>query len=270
MSKNKDFTDVAPVFKLQPLSDTRVKCRHIGFCKDLDKMTDEVLEDLKINPINSYSLIGKFCACNIIGNYLVQHTKLPVFYLSVLYTKRFVTGCLFNITLNFEINEEYKEKLDNPKKYVNNTIDGKYTIEISVPEENNFVDKIKQFVKDSIFPVYVKEFSSVSTLEEQNKVLDKIDADTEAKIEVYRKFLEVKKVDRLPNKAYVYNLMKGLCEDPIFRELMIHGMALREKERAEEKSPDMSFEPPKNVINLRDLGKDMTQLDKNIDEILKD
>lgn len=265
-NEQQQYADVLPVFRLQPQSDTHAKCRHIGFCKDISKMTDEpVEEDVKLPALNNYAMIGKFCACNILGNYLVQNTTLPVFYMAILYSKKFVMGCLFNITVYFTVSPESKKKLDNPKKYVGALIDGVYTIEISIPEENDFLKKIKPIVKDSIFPKFVKEFDTAETEEEQSKVIDKIDIELNSKMETYGKFLENIKLDRLPNKKFVYEKLKEMITSPLFRELMIHGMILREKERAEERGPDMSFEPPKNVINLKEIGDDPAKMQEVLD-----
>ena len=156
---------------------------------------------------------------------------------------------------------ESKKRLDNPKKYVGGLIDGTYTIEISVPEETDFLNKIKPIVKDSLFPKYVKEFNDTKNEDEEFEVIDKIDAELKSKIETYGKFLEIINIDRLPNKSFVHRKLVEMCTSPLFKELMVYGLMLREKERAEERGPDMSFEPPKNVISLKELGKDPTKLD---------
>lgn len=265
MTKQKvdQYSNWTPIFKLQPQSDARVKCRHVGYCENLNQLSDDIIgDDIKIASVGKYALVGKYCECNVIGNYLVQNTTLPVFYASILYSKTFVTGCMFNITLFFTISEQSKKKLDNPKKYVGAIIDGTYTIEISVPQTENFLEKITQFVRDDIFIKYVGEFGKTETKEDQNKIMEKVTEELNTKMRMYTEFLKPISMDKVPGKNIVHKKIVELSQNPLFRELLHYGLALREKERIEERCPDISYEPPTNVISLKEIGENPEKLNE--------
>jgi hypothetical protein len=265
MTKQKidQYANLTPIFKLQPQSNTRVKCRHVGYQEDLNKLSDDIIgDDINIASVGKYGIVGKYCECNVIGNYLVQNTTLPVFYASILYSKTFVTGCMFNITLFFTISDEAKKKLDNPKKYVGAFINGTYTLEISVPQTVNFLEKINQFVKDDIFLKYVGEFGKTEMIEEQIKVMEKVSEELNNKMKLYAEFLNAVIIDKIPTRNIVHKKISEICKNPLFRELLQYGLSLREKERIEERCPDISYEPPTNVISLKEIGENEGKLDE--------
>ena len=174
--RSDEHQNLIPIFQLSPESTTTAKCKCIGTCNDIEKLTDEVIEIedekkehniLNMGKVCGYDIIGKYCICNITGDYLIKNNKLPVYYLSVIYTKQFVTGCLFNIMLYITIDPECIKRMNNPQKYVNAIIEGKYTIEVITLEETEFVNKVKPFLIDRVMVKYVNEFSNSDTDEKK-------------------------------------------------------------------------------------------------------
>src|SRR5690606_19995701 len=102
---------------------------------------------------------GKYCACNIPGDFLIKNSRIPVYYLSIIYNRQFITGNLFNIFLYFTIDEETKKRLDKPNKYYKALMNGKFSLQF-VPVDENFLDKIKIFVERDVLTKYQTEIDS--------------------------------------------------------------------------------------------------------------
>jgi hypothetical protein len=270
MVKNKqDYKNLVPVFHITPVveSEIQVKCNQIGLCGlEEGKINDDILEietpqyminkvgkdTLLFDTINNYTIIGKYCKCNITGNYLISNHKIPVYYLTILYSKKFVGGCLFNIFLYFTLDDETKKKLDHPSKYVNTHMNGFYTLEF-VPVDDNFIEKIKPMVEEFTLKKYSNE-----TDVDMDKIIDEINNE----MEKFKNFLEPQKFDGYPSKKQVLKHMKTLCSNPLVSKLSTLGLYLREKERKEKKCPDVSYEIPQNIINLDEIKKDPNLLEK--------
>lgn len=278
-----ELANMIPVFHLKPVSSTRTKCTLTMYVDKTERLSDEQLEvetteelkekigdnTLLIGSVNNYVIIGKYCACNIPGNFLLENTQIPVYYLSIIYNKKIVTGCLFNIFLYFTLDAETKKKLDHPKKYYKALMDGKFTVQC-VPTDDDFLDKVKIFIEQETMLKYQDEFSKNDDLEYQDKIMDSVVNDINLEMEDIKKFFESqlydKNNDKLPNQKYTFRRLNELCNDKIFKKLISYGLAIREKERFEDKCPDMSYEIPKNIINLREIKNNPNKLD----EIMKD
>jgi hypothetical protein len=272
----KQYENMTPVFQLKPLSNTKIKCNQLGLCGlEEGKICDDILEiettpEMRANigantilfgVLNGYSILGKYCVCNITGNHLVRNNKLPVYYLSVMYHKRFVTGCLFNVYLYFTINDESKRMLDTPAKYIKAMIGGTYSIEVE-PVDENFIEKIEPMIKDSIFTKFMKDFNECENDDEkQESIMKQISQELKTKTDAFNDFFKPITFNVFPSKKVVFEKMKELCDKPIIKELSIYGLCLREKERIEEKCPDQSFEMPTNVINLKEIKANPNKLD---------
>jgi hypothetical protein len=261
-----------PIFQINPQSDSRIKCKYVGVCEDLGKLTDDVIDTTvffdklidnetgNLGKINGYSLFGKYCTPNISGSYLISNKKLPVFYFSVLYTKTFVGGCLCNISIYFTIDDESAKKLDNPKKYVGSHINGKFTTEISFPEENNIIEKLQPIIENDIM---VKNADTFDENNENNEILFlKIKNDVDKIVNRLNEYIKSSDITFCPTKRQAFlKIIRPFYSSHVFNELMTYCLSLREIQRKEEKCPDLSFEAPTNYIDLAEIKKDPSKLD---------
>jgi hypothetical protein len=274
-----ELANMIPVFHLKPASSTRTKCTLTMYIDKAERLSDDQLEvetseeirekignnTLLIGTVNSYVIIGKYCACNIPGSYLLENSKFPVYYLSVIYNKQFVTGCLFNLFLYFTMDDDTKKRLNTPQKYYKALMDGKFTVQC-MPTDEDFLDKVKSFVEQEIMLKYQDEFSKNSDLEFQDKIMDSVVNDIDSEMNEIKKFFESqpfdKENDRVPTQKSVFKRLNEMCDSKVFKKLVSYGLLIREKERYEEKCPDASYEAPKNIINLREIKENPEKLDE--------
>lgn len=282
-----NLRSMIPVFHLKPKTSTRTQCILTMYSHNEERINDtqldiETSEELKakigentllIGIINNYFVIGKFCSCNIPGDYLINNVKNPVYYLSIIYNKQFLTGCLFNMFLYFNIDEETKNRLNEPKKYYKAFLDGKYTIQF-VPTDEDFLDKVKEMIQENLMIKYNEEFNNAEKEENyeiQDKIMEKIVEETNLELKEYEQFFEEKPFDidnsKFPSQKVVLNKLNLLCDTPIFKKLLSYGLEIRENQRVKEKCPDISYEIPKNVINLSEIKKNPVVLDKYVNKI---
>lgn len=272
-----DLEKMIPVFHINPETSTRVKTVLTAYVKNDERINDDQLDidmskelrekigdnTLLISQINGYVLIGKYCACNIPGNYLVENTKLPVYYLSVIYNRTFITGCLFNIFLYFTMDGESKKLLNEPRKYYKALINGKFTIQF-VPIDDNFLDKIRCYVEETILKKYQKEIENTKDEQNKDELFEKVVCEVNNEMNVYKDFLEEKQMDdRKPTPKSVYKILLRYSESPIFKMLSTYGLMLREKERIKERYPDgmnESYNIPNKVINLNKIKENPENL----------
>jgi hypothetical protein len=285
MSKNKTdpYKDWTPLFRLKPQSDRKAKCQFIGYCDDTGRLTDEMLEQSNISIEETvkrllpdlrtieYSIYSHYKQCNVLGNFLVQNDKIPIYYTQILYSKKFIGGCLFNLSLLFNVSEETKKVLDSPKKYIQISKDGKsytgafmdgtYSLELSVPQEDNFLKKIRSFVLDDMFKMHNKQFEQAQSEEEKLAIMNNVTTELNNKLELYKKFFDPMTIEKHPGQNFILEKTKTIISDPLFKELIVYGLMLREKERMEER--EAIYEPPnKNVFNLKELKKNPDKVDE--------
>lgn len=266
-----------PVFHLKPESSNRVKSILTMYAENEERLCDDQLEietpenikeqignnTLLLGQVNSYVIVGKFCACNIPGDYLVNNNKIPVYYLSIIYNRQFITGCLFNIFIYFEISEDTKKKLNEPKKYYKAYMDGKFTVQF-VPSDDNFIDKIKDLVERDVLLKYQKVIDSSSNDDEKDAIMDKVIEEIMYEMKEYKKFLEPQDFgDRVPTQKASFNRLNSFCDSVVFKKLLSYGLIFREEERIKSRDIDEElYSIPKNIIKLSDVKNDPSKLEE--------
>lgn len=299
---NTDYSDTVPVFRLIPKSSARLVCSHIGYAKIKDDLVDQPYEfdekdDLTgsnvlvgIGSFGDYAVCAKGNVCNISASYLIKNKKLPVFYMSVLYSKRFISGGLFSLFLNFELDEntlkevqdpketeDQKQKrindktlTSNPRRYINRLLGGKFTIDL-VTDDGFLADVLerrKPMIEDILMKKYIDEFDKAASdsSDEAQIIMDKITSETENKLDEYRRLFQPLAVD-LPFVNPIMKQFKKMVKSEIFRDLIVEGLNCREKERKEKSCPDQDFKPPKKIINLKDLKEHPEKIDELVDNL---
>jgi len=287
-TQKEQLNKLLPVFCLKPQpGNNRVLCKHIGNIDNCEKLCDIPLDietsdelcsqigknTLLLASVPNYLIVGKLCSCNIIGNYLIKNDKLPVYYLSAIYSKKFVTGCLFNLFLYFTISNDTKQELTHPNKYINRSMEGSYTLEL-VPlddiskeekpqdlKNSNFLNKIKKYLEIDTFKKNLGDFEILGE-EEQVKFVENMTNEINNKMEQYKELLQPINFTTYPKKETVIEEMKKIYSNKLFEELVIYSLKIREFERIEEKCPDISYDIPKNIINLKEIHKQPDKLDE--------
>jgi hypothetical protein len=283
MSKQKYTKDeldkMMPVFHLKPASSTRSKCILTLYIDKAEHLNDDQLEvettneikekigdnTLLIGVVNNYVIIGKYCACNISGSFLVENTKIPIYYLSIIYNKQFVTGCLFNIFLYFTIYEDVKKKLDDSKKYYKAVMNGKFTVQC-VPTDDDFLDKVKSCIERDVMIKYNDVYCNYDdNVEKQDLLMEKMLGEINGQMAEFEQFFASRPFDkddnRIPSQKATFKTLNEMCDNPVLKKLIAYGLDMREKERIEQKCPDASYEAPKNIINLREIKENPAKLD---------
>ena len=189
----KQMIESEPVFKLKVLGSTSVMCKYVGIVENKEKLTDETIElesstgALNLPDRGKYEIIGRACACNIPGTYMLKHKKYPVYYMTLLYATQLVSGYLFNIYLYFSVDERTSSTLLIPKNYMNRMMTGKFTIELVADKEflTFMMDKKSPEIEANVMKEYSEIFESMNDIETED-LESKINLEVENRLDVYR------------------------------------------------------------------------------------
>jgi hypothetical protein len=218
--------------------------------------------------IGNYDIVAKACICNIVGNYLLKNTKFPIYYVTILYDKKFVSGYLFTLFLYFTMDEETKKELTLPKKYLNKSMKGKYTIELVA--DDDFLLKLVQNktvdIEREIMCTYLDKFEEVSD-EEKEKLMVQIGEEVKQKLDEYRNMFNPEEITDMRRKTIVKK-MKDICESKQLSTLIKYGLEMREQDRRDQSCPDQDYKPPKHVISLKELKENPETMDQRINELI--
>jgi hypothetical protein len=279
-----NLANMMPIFHLKPMSSTRTKCILTMYVNNTEKISDEQLkietsdeikekigdDTLLLGIVNNYVIIGKYCACNIPGSFLLNNNKIPIYYLSIIYNRQFVTGCLFNFFLYFTIDDDTKKRLNEPKKYYKALLYGKFSIQC-VPidsTKDEFIDKIKNYVEQEIMIKYQDDFGKSDDSDHQNAIMNLVINNINLEMAEIQNFFESQEYDeendKFPSQKNIFNKLNDICNKPIFKRLVSYSLIQRENERREEKCPDISYEIPKNIINLKEIKENPDKLNEMI------
>jgi len=268
--KDEKYNNVIPVFHLKPKSSNRVQCNLSQYVKSEDNIFDDELtietanknkNTLLVTIMNKYAIVAKFCACNISGDYLLKNTKIPIYYLTILYEKQFVSGCLFNIFLFFNIDNETKETLTEPKKYFKAFMNGYFSVKI-VPTDDDYSKNMKELIENKVMGKYANEFvedyddcDGCDSDNSNSELLKKVEGEINLEMEKYLSLLSERNFeeDIFPSQKKVFDEFKKITEKDLFTHLIAMGLTIRENARVKEKCPDISYEIPKNVINFKKI-----------------
>jgi hypothetical protein len=179
-----------------------------------------------------------------------------------------LTGCLFNIFLYFNIDNETKERLNEPRKYFKAFLDGNYTIKF-VPTDDDLLEQIKGVIQEETMVKYHEQFNDEDDEEKQDELMEKIINETNEKMKEYEKFIEEVPFDgenaKFPSQKVVLDKLNSMCDSQTFKKMLSYGLSIRENQRIQEKCPDISYEKPTNIINLKEIKENP----KKLDEIMK-
>lgn len=290
-TNNKEEKKVLPVFHLKPVSNTRVQNILSGYTKEENRIQDDELEidnsNLSLNlketlgkyttlvaQAGQYYIINKFLSCNIAPSFLVNNDSIPIYYISYIYTKQFVTGCIMNTFLYFKKNESEKLRLNDPKKYYDVTnksksyIDGTFKI-VNVPVDEKFLETIKNVIQIDVLTKYNDKLSKYEVNSEDSEYVELMNIVTQ---EINNEYNEIKEffekeheIDFFPSKRKIYNKLKNVCDNDTFSKIVSYVLLIRDMERRKGHE-DMASEKPSNVIKMTDNIENMVKTGNSDDE----
>lgn len=287
----KKMENMIPVFKLKPVGSDRALCKYYGLVSKDENLFDEQIElydkdgkELEgiyaMGSLRNYEICVKACACNIVGDYLLKNNKLPIYYMTLMYNRTFVSGYIFTIFINFTISDESLKdlvKIDtttgnvtvDPAKYVNKLFIGKYTLELVSDDDflAKYIEYVQPTIESEFMEEYLEEFENAND-DIRSQIMEKIAARTTEKLDEYRNLFEPVSLNTINRKKLVRKMIE-IYEQDNMRELIKFGLEMREKERIKKSCPDQDYKIPKNIISLKELKDNPDKLDENIDKILE-
>lgn len=212
-----------------------------------------------------YEVKGKIYLCNISDDYILKNDKYPILYLSIIYEKKFVSGFLFAVFINFTPNV----KITNIKEVINSDICGKFTIEFS--DVDNFttkiLDKIYESNKEKVMMKYIKEFESLEEgSKELNELLEKLDNEIKEvnnKLKEFSKGITLEKFTKIDN--IIDNIFLYYTKNEYFLSMIDAGLELTDYDRRGQQ-PEGNFNLPTKVINMRTVIEHPENIEKIIEE----
>jgi hypothetical protein len=263
-----EFKDALPVFVMKTINDTNsIKFKYIGWTKTPEKVSGELIEietDTKmmnrigknsyfIGKFGQYDVFARFYMCHLIGDYLLTHDKIPIFYMTIIYERRFITGNLFNYFLYFTMTKESRKELKTPKNYINKVVFGKFSLELV--DDTNFLSRVQ-----SEYPECMEEY-----LMTQNDTLKKKDITSEESKQILKEIKE-KKVSLInelhdvfkpveilfkSRKYIIEKIMYNVCES--LKPLIFTGLKIRDNDRF--KDNEESYEFPDKALTVDEIKK---------------
>jgi len=233
--------------------DTQMEFETDKFSKD--NFGDNVLY---ICDMNEYKIVSKMYVCNIGGGYLLKNDKLPVFYLSIMYERKFCTGFICSIFVFFTIDEETKKTLTEPKKYLQKPLNGKFTIEIIFEECDEYIKKFTKFTKENMETSMLSKMVSTDASNISQKIKDEVDG----KITTYLKFIDPVTLVQYPHKNIIISkYMKTLCKNPDFIDMLKYTVKMRDHERRAT-ATGCEYKLPKRIFNNKELKGNPNKIDE--------
>jgi len=269
--------DVLPVFRIKPMGEGISISKYIGNIDVNEQLVDQPLEmtcdgiDKKkvigeymynVGQFGPYQVVTRACMCNISGSYIIKNNKLPVYYVTMLYEKQFVSGQLFTLFVYFTLDNKTENELLLPKHYVNKPMSGKFTLELVSDESflTFLVENKTHEIEEQLMAQYLDEFESADD-EHKKLLMKRISDETTEKLNIYRKFFEPQNI-LYPKKTLVISKMNELLNNELFRDLITVGLKQREHDRREKSCPDNDYKIPKKVINLKEIKDHPEKLDE--------
>lgn len=270
MLKQQNLT-LEPVFQLKIMGEDRVMCKYLHQIADRSQLYDDPIELKEQNGIldlgtnGKYEIVGRACHCRIPGAFLIKNKKLPVYYISIVYSSQLVRGSMFNFFCHFNIGAEDAKILLLPKQYVNKLIHGKFTMEIMDAEGflTWFIHKKRPIIEENVMLEYVDKFDLATSDEEKEQITSEIKLESEKRLDVYRNIFETIELEGYLTQKKIFNKMIEIMKTPIFKELTESCLEYTQLERAKKMGVTSSaLTVPKNVLKLDQFVEDPSKLDE--------
>ena len=285
---NEKDESIIPVFRFKILNQYNAICKYVGGAKKSDKIFDESLdfekELLSQNPdskdtqvsidlgeCGKYDLTVRACKCNVIGDYLIQHRKYPIYYTSLLYSSKFVGGYLMTMFLYFTLDEQTNKEIEGePKKIVNRRLSGKFTVELVSDDIflAYLIESKTTEIEQELMEKYTDTFESLNQDSEKEKLMDTISQEIQTRLDEYRKLFEPIEINYIPTQKRVLEYMVNFFRThKLMKDLIKFGLKKKDIDRIAERCPDQSYEPPKRKYNIKELRDNPELIEKMIEDL---
>lgn len=280
--------NLVPVFKFIVKTQNSVKCTWPYSIKNTEKLHDDPIEMedksgktgtvMFLKSINKYKFYTKICSCNInanalfkkndVGKVVFTNTKIPIFYLSIVYEHKQFVGELLTHYVYFNLDEKSKIRASNPKKLENQFFTGKFTSEVAVDE--GFLSKLIETMTPKIEnELYIKYSSEYDLTENKIDVINKIDNELNVILDEYRDLFEEHTIDTIPSLKIVKKLFKQIPESKYIDTILLNAIEFRENIRRKDMEIDtemMMEEQVKKTINLKEFKEHPEKLDEYLNK----
>lgn len=282
LDEKEKYKNVVPVFRVIPTygtNEAKIKLKGTIFAgtqfgdESMEFETDDVSKEkfgnnvMAVHNAYGYMIVGRMFHCNIIGSYLLQNNKFPVFYMSVMYEKKFVTGFMFSIYVYFKANDETMKKMDKPQKFLTSDLAGEYIVEVDA--DDDFLKKLHSYAKPILEEKYMSELAVDENCDEQtmNRMIQSVIDRADARLKEYDNILKPIVLTKYPHKNVIINkYIKELCKNHVFLEMIEHGVKMRDDERRGDTDVNVSYVMPKRIFNFDELKDNPDK----VDELLND
>jgi hypothetical protein len=274
--QDRQYENTEPVFRLKPVFRSNVcEVKLVGYMDSEHKLGDEVMEfqtspDIEsvygknvdfIESVKNYNITAGIYKNNIIGNYLISHTFLPVYSISFAYTKTLVSGFLFDIFIGFELDEESKKLAEEPRKCTNARLYGKFVLKLFCDDEliENF-----DSILDSIDDKLIQEPEVLSKMESMSE--DEFIAYLDTELTKRKQYLTDLKngieITELASLGKTIDMLRNVYTKNSLNALYYAALNIREDERRKKYNAAESFNIPTKVLNIKDVENNSDYLDE--------
>jgi hypothetical protein len=248
-----------PVFRLRPESNTNGKIKYKGWYNGTDKLLDELVEleesennfihkdygknTVYLGKIKGYEVTVKIYKCNLTGSFLIANKEYPIFYFNVFYKNQFVAGSLMEYYFTFTMDDDEKKRLNNPKKYQNALVNGKFQYGLSVNQKvkDGYVEMLKDILLKEEIEKFMKEHDGNDD-ELSEELMETISKNVESETENYNHIFERHDCKTFPSLKHVKRYFIKMFNDHRFQNVINIAISSREAERRQEAGIDSDEE----------------------------
>jgi hypothetical protein len=239
---------------------------------DFDTTAEEV-EKVGKNSLHvdvsfgSYQVSTKMFVCNIQNQYITSLTdKYPIYYMTYLFDRKFVSGKIVNFCLYFNLDDESKETMKDLKTCVGKTLSGYITLEFT--DDDGLIQKYLKFIKTKKEEEMMKEMM-VAKLEtrdtlgetEMINIIEEMQHKLFDYLRPYDDFFKPIKFDQFVTRS---NIVEKYCKvqvnDDIMKDFIKYVLEIRERERA--KQYNFKYNLPKRVFDLAKIKENPDMVDE--------